>query len=209
MLVAVLSILFAVGLGCPLGLGTGIKQYSMMDYGISFVAMLLTSMPAFWMGTMCQIFFCLTLRWLPVSGIGSWKHYVLPSIILGANTLATMIRMSRTSLLDVIRQDYIRTARAKGASESKVIMNHAIRNSLIPIVTQIGITFAGIIAGAVVTENIFAIPGIGTLLINAVKARDVPIVMGTVIFVTIIVGIINLAVDVICALIDPRVDLAS
>ena len=181
----------------------------MMDYGISFVAMLLTSMPAFWMGTMCQIFFCLTLRWLPVSGIGSWKHYVLPSIILGANTLATMIRMSRTSLLDVIRQDYIRTARAKGASESKVIMNHAIRNSLIPIVTQIGITFAGIIAGAVVTENIFAIPGIGTLLINAVKARDVPIVMGTVIFVTIIVGIINLAVDVICALIDPRVDLAS
>ena len=209
MLVAVLSTLFAVGLGCPLGLATGIKQYSMMDYGISFAAMMLTSMPAFWMGTMCQILFCLTLRWLPVSGIGSWKHFVLPSIILGANTLATMIRMSRTSLLDVIRQDYIRTARAKGASESKVIMNHAIRNSLIPIVTQIGITFAGIIAGAVVTENIFAIPGIGTLLINAVKARDVPIVMGTVIFVTIIVGIINLAVDVICALIDPRVDLAS
>ena len=158
---------------------------------------------------MCQIFFCLTLKWLPVSGVGTWKHYVLPSIILGANTLASMIRMSRTSLLDVIRQDYIRTARAKGASEWKVIMHHAMRNSLIPIVTQIGITFAGVIAGAVVTENIFAIPGVGVLLINAVKARDVPIVMGTVIFVTIIVGIINLVVDIVCALIDPRIDFAS
>lgn len=209
LLIAVLSILFAVGVGCPLGLITGIKQYSMLDYGVSFVAMLLTSMPAFWMGTMCQIFFCLMLKWLPVSGVGTWKHYVLPSVILGANTLASMIRMSRTSLLDVIRQDYIRTARAKGASEGKVILHHAIRNSLIPIVTQIGITFAGVIAGAVVTENIFAIPGIGTMLINAVKARDVPIVMGTVIFVTIIVGIINLAVDIICALIDPRIDVAS
>ena len=198
LLVAVLSILFAVGIGCPLGIGSAIKQYSLMDYGVSFVAMLLTSMPAFWLGTMCQIFFCLT-----------WKHYVLPSVILGANTLASMIRMSRTSLLDVIRQDYIRTARAKGASERKVIMHHAMRNSLIPIVTQIGITFAGVIAGAVVTENIFAIPGVGVLLINAVKARDVPIVMGTVIFVTIIVGIINLAVDIICALIDPRIDFAS
>lgn len=192
-----------------MGIGSAIKQYSLMDYGVSFVAMLLTSMPAFWLGTMCQIFFCLTLKWSPVSGVGTWKHYVLPSIILGANTLASMIRMSRTSLLDVIRQDYIRTARAKGASEWKVIMHHAMRNSLIPIVTQIGITFAGVIAGAVVTENIFAIPGVGVLLINAVKARDVPIVMGTVIFVTIIVGIINLVVDIICALIDPRIDFAS
>ena len=209
LLVAVLSILFAVALGCPLGIGSAIKQYSLMDYGVSFVAMLLTSMPAFWLGTMCQILFCLTLKWLPVSGVGTWKHYVLPSVILGANTLASMIRMSRTSLLDVIRQDYIRTARAKGASEWKVIMHHAMRNSLIPIVRQIGITFAGVIAGAVVTENIFAIPGVGVLLINAVKARDVPIVMGTVIFVTIIVGMINLVVDIVCALIDPRIDFAS
>ena len=217
LLVAVLSILFAVALGCPLGIGSAIKQYSLMDYGISFVAMLLTSMPAFWLGLVLLLVFSVKLGWFPVgfstpigmldSEVSGWQR--LHSVILGANTLASMIRMSRTSLLDVIRQDYIRTARAKGASEWKVIMHHAMRNSLIPIVTQIGITFAGVIAGAVVTENIFAIPGVGVLLINAVKARDVPIVMGTVIFVTIIVGMINLVVDIVCALIDPRIDFAS
>ena len=167
------------------------------------------SMPAFWLGTMCQIFFCLMLRWLPVSGVGSWTCYILPTIILGANTLASMIRMSRTSMLDVIKMDYIRTARAKGNSQKDVILHHAIRNSLIPVVTQIGINFAGTIGGAVVTENIFAIPGIGSMLINAVKGRDVPVVMGTVIFITVIVGVINLVVDLVCALIDPRIDLAS
>lgn len=209
LIVSTCSILFAVGLGVPLGIGSAIKQYSLFDYGVTFVAMLLCSMPAFWLGTMCQILFCLTLHLLPVSGLGTWKHYLLPSLILGSNTLASMMRMSRTSMLDVIRQDYIRTARAKGAPETRVIFNHSMRNSLIPVVTQIGIHFAGTIGGAVVTENIFAIPGVGSLLINAVKSRDVPIVMGTIIFITVIVGAINLLVDLICALIDPRIDLAS
>lgn len=209
LLVSVLALLFATSLGIPLGIASAIKQYSLLDYGSTFVVMLLFSMPAFWLGTMCQIFFCLTLRWLPVSGISNWKSFILPPMILGANTLASMIRMSRTSMLDVIKMDYIRTARAKGAPNKDVIIHHAIRNSLIPVVTQIGISFAGTIGGAVVTENIFAIPGIGTMLINAVKGRDVPVVMGTVIFITIIVGVINLVVDLICALVDPRIDLAS
>lgn len=209
LLVSTLSVLFAVGLGIPLGIASAIKQHSLLDYGSTFLVMLLASMPAFWLGTLCQIFFCLILRWLPVSGVGSWKHYILPSVILGASTLATMIRMSRTSMLDVIKMDYIRTARAKGASEKHVLYRHAIRNSIIPVVTQIGISFAGGIGGAVVTENIFAIPGIGAMLINAVKGRDVPVVMGTIIFVTIIVGIINLIVDLICAVVDPRIDFAS
>lgn len=204
-----LAMLFAISVGVPLGIGSAIKQYSLLDYGSMFVAMLLFSMPAFWLGTMCQILFCLTLHWLPTSGADSWMHFILPMLILGANTMATMIRMSRTSMLDVIRQDYIRTARAKGASSGKVILHHALRNSLIPVVTQIGVSFAGTIVGAVVTENIFAIPGVGTLLINAVKARDVPVVLGTVIFVAIIVGVINLIVDLFCAVIDPRIDLAS
>ena len=204
-----LAMLFAISVGVPLGIGSAIKQYSLLDYGSMFVAMLLFSMPAFWLGTMCQILFCLTLHWRPTSGADSWMHFILPMLILGANTMATMIRMSRTSMLDVIRQDYIRTARAKGASSGKVILHHALRNSLIPVVTQIGVSFAGTIAGAVVTENIFAIPGVGTLLINAVKARDVPVVLGTVIFVAIIVGVINLIVDLFCAVIDPRIDLAS
>lgn len=209
LLISALALLFATGFGIPLGIASAIKQYSLFDYGSTFVVMLLFSMPAFWLGTMCQIFFCLTLGWLPVSGIASWKSFILPPIILGANTLASMIRMSRTSMLDVIKMDYIRTARAKGASNRDVIIHHSIRNSLIPVVTQIGISFAGTIGGAVVTESIFAIPGIGTMLINAVKSRDVPVVMGTVIFITIIVGIINLVVDLICAIVDPRIDLAN
>ena len=207
--VACLAVLFAIGVGIPIGIFSAIKQYSLFDYGSTFVAMMLFSMPAFWLGTMCQILFCLTLGLLPVSGVATWRHFILPPLILGANTLASMIRMSRTSMLDVIKQDYIRTARAKGASQGKVIVRHAMRNSLIPVVTQVGISFAGAIGGAVVTESIFAIPGIGSLLINAVKSRDVPVVMGTVIFVTIIVGVINLIVDLICAVIDPRIDLAT
>lgn len=202
-----LAILFAVAIGVPIGLAAGIRQYSLLDYGSSFIAMLLFSMPAFWLGTMCQILFCLTLHWLPTSGVESWKSWILPTMILGANTLATMIRMSRTSILDVIRQDYIRTAKAKGASNRQVVMHHAIRNSMIPIITQIGVNFAGTIGGAVVTESIFALPGIGTLLLNSVKSRDVPVVLGTVIFVTVIVGVINLIVDLICAAIDPRISL--
>lgn len=209
LLISFLALLFATSFGIPLGIASAIKQYSLLDYGSTFVVMLLFSMPAFWLGTMCQIFFCLILRWLPVSGINSWKSFILPPLILGANTLASMIRMSRTSMLDVIRMDYIRTAKAKGASSKDVIIHHSIRNSLIPVVTQIGISFAGTIGGAVVTESIFAIPGIGTMLINAVKSRDVPVVMGTVIFITIIVGFINLLVDLICALVDPRIDIAS
>ncbi|MBQ6733785.1 MAG: ABC transporter permease [Lachnospiraceae bacterium] len=209
LMLSTLAMIFAVAIGVPLGIMSAIRQYSLLDYGTTFVAILLFSLPAFWLGTMCQILFCLILRWLPTSGITGWKSYILPTVILGANTLASMIRMSRTSMLDVIRQDYIRTARAKGAAMQVVVRKHALRNSLIPIVTQMGITFAGTIGGAVVTENIFTIPGIGTMLLNAVKSRDVPVVLGTVIFVTIIVGIINLAVDLICALIDPRIDLAS
>lgn len=209
LLVSFLALLFATGVGIPLGIASAVKQYSLLDYGSTFMVMLLFSMPAFWLGTMCQILFCLTLRWLPVSGIKTWKCFIMPPLILGANTLASMIRMSRTSMLDVIKMDYIRTARAKGASKRYVTKHHAIRNSLIPVVTQIGISFAGTIGGAVVTENIFAIPGIGSMLINAVKSRDVPVVMGTVIFITIIVGVINLLVDLICAVVDPRIDLAS
>lgn len=209
LLLSALATLFAVAVGVPLGIGSAIKQYSLLDYGSSFVAMLLFSVPAFWLGTMCQVLFCVTLHWLPTAGFDSAKAMVLPTLILGANGLGTMIRMSRTSMLDVISQDYIRTAKAKGASHGKIISHHALRNSLIPVVTQIGVSFAGTIGGAVVTENIFTIPGIGTMLLSAVKSRDVPVVLGTIIFVTVIVGVINLLVDLLCAVIDPRIDLAS
>lgn len=208
-LLAFVATLWAIALGIPIGIYSAVRQYSVFDYGSMFVAMLLFSLPAFWLGIMCQILFCLVLKWLPATGIGTWKHLVLPSLILGSNTLASMIRMSRTSMLDVLKQDYIRTARAKGASKRAVILHHAVNNSLIPVITQIGISFAGCMGGAVVTEMIFTIPGIGLMLINAVKSRDIPVVMGTVIFIALIVGVINLLVDLICAKVDPRIDLAA
>ena len=205
--ISVLAMIFAVAIGVPIGLFCALKQYSIFDYGSSVVAMLLFSIPAFWLGTMCQILFCIILGLLPVSGLDNAAGYVLPTVILGANTLATMIRMSRSSMLEVISQDFIRVVKAKGVSDSSIIVKHTLRNSLIPIITQMGICFAGTIAGAVVTESIFALQGIGTMLLSAVKSRDVPVVLGTVVFVTLIIGLINLLVDLICAIIDPRISL--
>lgn len=207
-MLAFVATLWAVALGIPIGIYSAVKQYSVFDYGGMVLAMLLFAMPSFWLAILCQILFCLVLHWLPATGVGSLRHFILPALVLGANTLASMIRMSRTSMLDVLRQDFIRTARAKGASRSSAILHHAVGNSLVPVITQVGISFAGCMGGAIVTETIFTIPGIGSMLINAVKSRDIPVVMGTVILVAIIVGVINLIVDLVCAKVDPRIDLA-
>lgn len=207
-MLAFVATLWAVALGIPIGIYSAVKQYSVFDYGGMVLAMLLFAMPSFWLAILCQILFCLVLHWLPATGVGSLRHFILPALVLGANTLASMIRMSRTSMLDVLRQDFIRTARAKGASRRSDILHHAVGNSLVPVITQVGISFAGCMGGAIVTETIFTIPGIGSMLINAVKSRDIPVVMGTVILVAIIVGVINLIVDLVCAKVDPRIDLA-
>lgn len=207
-MLAFVATLWAVALGIPIGIYSAVKQYSVFDYGGMVLAMLLFAMPSFWLAILCQILFCLVLHWLPATDVGSLRHFILPALVLGANTLASMIRMSRTSMLDVLRQDFIRTARAKGASRRSAILHHAVGNSLVPVITQVGISFAGCMGGAIVTETIFTIPGIGSMLINAVKSRDIPVVMGTVILVAIIVGVINLIVDLVCAKADPRIDLA-
>lgn len=200
---------FAVLLGIPLGIVSAIKQNSVIDYFSLALAVILFSLPAFWFGMMAQLFFCLQLGWLPASGVGTPAHFVLPALTLGANVLASQLRMTRTSMLDVVKQDFIRTARAKGASERRVVMKHVLRNGMLPVVTQVGISYASCMGGSVVTESVFSIPGIGSLLINAVKSRDIPVVMGTIIFVALIVGVINLLVDLLYALIDPRVKLAK
>lgn len=204
-----LAMLFSVAIGIPLGIIAAIRQYHFIDYTSLAVALILFSLPSFWFGMMGQVFFCLTLNWLPAAGVGSLKHFILPAITLGANILASQLRMTRTSMLDVVKQDYIRTARAKGADEKRVVFHHILRNGMLPVVTQIGISFASCLGGSVITETVFSIPGIGSLLINAVKGRDVPVVMGTLIFIAVFVGIVNLIVDIIYALIDPRVKLTS
>lgn len=176
--------------------------------GITLIfALLFASMPTFWFGLMMQLLFALKLNWLPAMGVGTIKHMVLPAFAVSLGTIANQVRMTRSSILDVINMNYVRTARAKGAGEFRVIFRHVLRNALMPVVTNWGLTFATAFGGTIISETIFSIPGISSFLINAVKVRDVPVVMGTVIIVAVIVAVINLLIDLIYAFIDPRVKL--
>ncbi len=203
--------LMALGLsviiGVPLGMIAAIRQNKLIDHTTLVCAMLFSCLPGFWIGMMAQLFFCMKLGWLPVSGVGSFRHFIMPSLTLSLGMMASMIRLTRTSMLEVMNKDFVRTARSKGVMELKVYAVHVLRNGLLPVITQIGIGFAGIMGGAVVTESVFAVPGIGSYLINAVKSRDIPVVMGSIIFIGLFVGIINLIVDFIYAFVDPRVKL--
>lgn len=192
-------------IGIPVGVISAVKQYSVIDKMSVFITMLLTSMPAFWLGLMLIIVFSLNLGVLPPSGVDSWKSFILPCVTLTAALMAGLVRMTRSSMLEIIRQDYIRTARAKGAGERRVVFKHALRNALLPVVTVIGINFGIMMGGSIVTESVFALPGIGTLLIESVRMKDTPVVMAIVMFVAISIGIINLLVDIAYAYIDPRI----
>ena len=180
-------------------------RYSIIDSVSMITAMLLTSIPAFWMGLMLILLFSVKLDWLPATGIDTWKHFILPSISVAINTMASLIRLTRSSMLEVIRADYIRTAKAKGATEKHIVFKHALRNALLPVITQIGINFGLQLGGAIVIEQVFAIPGLGTLMINSVRSKDTPMVMMSITFVAIAAGIVNLIVDLLYTFIDPRV----
>ena len=191
--------------GISLGVVTAVKQYSGVDYVTLAVAMLFSSMPAFWFGLMAQIYFALKLHWLPATGADTWIHFILPAFTLAAAQLAGQVRMTRSSMLDVIKQDYVRTARAKGCTEKRIVLHHVMRNGMLPVVTGLGMSFANLLGGAIVTESVFSIPGVASLMINAVKIRDVPVVMGILFVISIFVGVVNLCVDLLYGLIDPRV----
>ena len=205
LMLGLLSMGIAAVLGIPLGIMAAVKQYHAFDYITLAGAMLFASMPAFWFGLMAQVYLCLQLGLLPATGVGTPAHFILPSITLAAASLASQVRMTRTSMLEVMRQDYVRTARSKGATELRVIVKHVLRNGMLPVVTQLGIGFAHILGGAIVTETVFAIPGVASLLLNAVKLRDVPVVMGIIVIISVFVGLVNLLVDLLYAVIDPRV----
>lgn len=198
----------ALVLGVVLGSVAALRRNSIVDKVIMVISTAFISLPSFIMGSLLLVLFALKLGILPANG-STPAGLILPIFTLSLSPMANIIRLTRSSMLDVLGQDYIRTAKAKGAPNRVVIRHHALRNGLIPVITQIGVSFAGTIGGAVVTENIFTIPGVGTLLLGAVKSRNVPVVLGTIIFVTVIVGVINLLVDLLCAVIDPRIDLAS
>lgn len=202
---AVASTIVALALGIPLGIVSAIKQYSVFDHITMIFALIGLSMPVFWLGLLIILLFSVKLGWFPSSGFSSFKHLVLPALALGAQSVAVLTRMTRSSMLETIRQDYIRTARAKGQKEKIVVFKHALGNSLIPVITVVGIQFGQLMGGAVMTEIIFSIPGIGRLMIDSIKLRDAPVVLGCVLFVAVTFAIVNLIVDILYTYVDPRI----
>ena len=199
------AMIIMVCVAVPIGIISAVKQYSIPDRVITVLSTLMTSMPTFWLGLMLMVVFALKLGLLPSIGIGSWKHFILPAITSAIAMTASLVRMTRSNMLEVIRSDYIRTARAKGASEGSVIMNHALRNALLPVITLIGLDFGGMLGGAMATESVFSIPGLGTLLITSVRCKDSPTVVTIVVLAAISISVVNLLVDILYAFIDPRI----
>lgn len=195
---------FAVLLSIPIGVISAIKQNTWMDNILMVLALIGVAMPAFWQGLMTIILFSVNLGWLPSYGFTTPAHWIMPVLTIGTGAMGSLTRITRSSMLEVIRQDYIRTARAKGQAERKVIIGHALRNSMIPIITAISIQLGSMLGGAIVTETVFAIPGIGMLMIQSIKARDYPTIQGAVVVIAIMFSIVNLVVDVIYTFADPR-----
>ncbi|MBP8784271.1 MAG: ABC transporter permease [Synergistaceae bacterium] len=202
---AFLAVLVAMVIGVPLGIISAVKQYSILDSVAMLFAMVGISMPSFWLGLLLILFFSVELGWFPSSGFDTPSAMVLPAFALGLQSMALITRMTRSSMLEVIRQDYIRTARSKGQLEKVIIWRHALGNALIPIITVIGLQFGNILGGAVLTESIFSIPGIGRLMVDAIKMRDYPVVQGGVLFIAVSFSIVNLCVDLAYAWVDPRI----
>lgn len=199
------AVLIAILMGIPIGIISATKQYSAFDMISMVIALLGVSMPNFWQGMMMILLLSITIRVLPSSGYGTLAHLVMPAVTIGTSAAAVITRMTRSSMLEVVRQDYIRTARAKGLSERVVINRHALKNALIPIVTVVGLQFGGLLGGAVLTESIFSWPGVGRFMVDAIRTKDYPSVQGGVLMLALTFSIVNLAVDILYAYIDPRI----
>ena len=202
---ATLSIICATGLGITTGVISAVKQYTLVDNITTAIALFGVSAPAFWLALMLVLVFSVNLGWLPSSGTYGWEYWILPVLTLSLQHGATIMRFTRTSMLDVIRQDYIQTARAKGQKEIVIVINHALRNAMIPIVTILGVSLCTLLAGSMLTETVFSIPGLGKFIIDSVSYRDRPSVQGTMLFVGIMCSTVSLAVDLLYGYIDPRV----
>lgn len=204
-LLAVTAMLLAVAVGLPAGVISAVRRNSIWDYSSMFGAIIGVCLPSFWLGLMLIILFSVELRLLPTAGASSWKHLILPSVTLAANQMAVIARMTRSSMLEVVSLDYVRTARAKGLSERVVILRHALRNALIPTLTVIGVQFGLLLGGSIIVETVFAWPGLGQLMIDSVRMRDYPLVQGVALVFAATFLAINLTVDVLYAYLDPRV----
>jgi peptide/nickel transport system permease protein len=212
-ILTVTSMLVALAIAVPLGVLAAAHHNTAADYGAMTFAMIGVAMPNFWLGLVLLIIFGLELRWLPIRGIGAiddglWayaRHLILPAATLGTSLAALLTRLTRNTVLDVLGQDYVRTARAKGLFASSVLFRHALRNALLPIVTTAGLQFGALLGGAIIVETIFSLPGLGLLSINAIRARDLPVMQGAVLVFAVCFMLVTLATDLIYAAIDPRI----
>ena len=202
---AFFSILVSAIVGITLGIISAVKQNTPIDHLSTGVALLGVSMPAFWLGMMLILVFSIYLKWTPVSDITGWKSWILPTITSSMAGMATITRMTRSSMLEVICQDYIVTARAKGLTERVIIVKHALKNALIPIITMLGIQLGVMLGGAVLTETVFSINGLGKYMVDGIKNRDYPVVQGGVLLLALVFSCVNLVVDIIYAYVDPRI----
>jgi peptide/nickel transport system permease protein/oligopeptide transport system permease protein len=202
---ALASMAVAVAIGVPLGLMAALLRNSWFDAGSMIVALLGVSMPSFWLGLLMIVTFSLHLGWFPATGGGDLWHLVLPAVTLGMIASAIIARLTRSSMLEVLGQDYVRTARAKGLAWWGVVVRHALKNALIPVITIFGLQFGNLLAGAVIVETVFSRPGLGRLIVGGILAKDFPLVQGTVLFVATAYVLINVLVDITYAFVDPRI----
>jgi peptide/nickel transport system permease protein len=205
LLLTVLSMSAASIIGITLGIISAVRQYSVLDQTLVVVALVFASVPGFWLGLMLMLIFSMKLGLLPSYGASSLKHFVLPTITVCMSSAAGLLRLTRASMLETIRQEYIRTAKAKGASGKRVIWKHALRNAMLPVVTTLGTSFGASLGGAIIAETVFAMPGMGTLITTAIRQKDIPVVMGSTLFLAVLTSLIILVVDVLYAFIDPRI----
>lgn len=204
-LLAITAMTLAILVSLPLGMAAAIYQRSPLDRLVSMASLVGQAAPSFWLGIMFILVFARRLQWLPSAGIGGWRHLVLPALTLGLPLVGILTRLIRSGLLEVLNDDYIRTATAKGLTPRAVILRHALRNALIPVVTVAGLQFGSLLAGAVIVETVFAWPGAGRLLVDAIGNRDYPIVQVAVLFITAGFVLLNLLVDLSYSVLDPRV----
>ncbi len=202
---ATLSILFSSLMGITMGLLSALKREKAVDYILTVIALLGISVPIFWLGLMLIFLFSVQLSMLPIGGNDTWRHYIMPVVVLSTGSIAAILRITRSSILEVMGEDFVRTARAKGMREQMVVVRHVLRNALIPVVTVVGLQFGYMLGGSIVTETIFAWPGMGRLLVMAVNQRDVMVVQGVLIVFATSFVLVNLIVDLAYAIVDPKI----
>lgn len=205
LILALAAAFFSWIVGIPAGILSAVKQYSFTDHLFMGFSLLGVSVPVFWSALLMQYVFALKLGWLPVSGFYGARYVIMPAIVLGWYSAGVIARLTRSSLLEVMHKDYIQTARAKGLRELSVIIKHALKNSLLPVVTIMAIQVASLLSGAVITESVFGIPGVGRIAVDAIQSRDMPLLQGAVLFATVIVIIGNLVADILYSFLDPRI----